>query len=28
VAQINDDYYEKLTPEGVVRLIDELAKQA
>jgi NADH-quinone oxidoreductase E subunit len=28
VAQINDDYYENLTPEGVVRLIDELAKQA
>jgi NADH-quinone oxidoreductase E subunit len=27
VAQINDDYYENLTPEGVVRLIDELAKQ-
>ena len=28
VAQINDDYYENLTPESVVRLIDELAKQA
>jgi NADH-quinone oxidoreductase subunit E len=27
VAQINDDYYENLTPEGVVRLIDELARQ-
>jgi len=27
VAQINDDYYENLTPESVVRLIDELAKQ-
>ncbi len=26
VAQINDDYHENLTPEGVVRLIDELAK--
>jgi NADH-quinone oxidoreductase subunit E len=28
VAQINDDYYENLTPEGVVRLLDELDKQA
>jgi len=28
VAQINDDYYENLTPEGVVQLIDQLAKQA
>jgi NADH-quinone oxidoreductase subunit E len=28
VAQINDDYHENLTPEGVVRLLDELAKQA
>jgi NADH-quinone oxidoreductase E subunit len=27
VAQINDDYHENLTPEGVVRLIDELARQ-
>jgi len=27
VAQINDDYYENLTPEGVVRLINELARQ-
>ena len=27
VAQINDDYYENLTPERVVQLIDELAKQ-
>jgi NADH-quinone oxidoreductase subunit E len=26
VAQINDDYYENLTPESVVQLIDELAK--
>jgi NADH-quinone oxidoreductase subunit E len=28
VAQINDDYYENLTPAGVVQLIDELAKEA
>ena len=28
VAQINDDYHENLTPEGMVRLLDELAKQA
>lgn len=28
VAQINDDYYENLTPESVVRLIDELATRA
>ena len=28
VAQINDDYYENLTPEGVVRLIDGLALEA
>jgi NADH-quinone oxidoreductase E subunit len=28
VAQINDDYYENLTPESVVRLIDELAARA
>jgi len=27
VAQINDDYYENLTPEGVVRLLDQLATQ-
>ena len=27
VAQINDDYYENLTPEGVVRLIDELGNR-
>ena len=26
VAQINDDYYENLTPESVVQLIDRLAK--
>jgi NADH dehydrogenase (ubiquinone) flavoprotein 2 len=28
MAQINDDYYENLTPEGVVQLIDRLAKTA
>ena len=28
VAQINDDYYENLTPEGVVQLIDQLAQEA
>lgn len=27
VAQINDDYHENLTPESVVRLIDELASR-
>lgn len=27
VAQVNDDYYENLTPEGVVKLIDELASR-
>jgi NADH-quinone oxidoreductase subunit E len=27
VAQINDDYYENLTPEGVVQLVDELARK-
>jgi NADH-quinone oxidoreductase E subunit len=27
VAQINDDYHENLTPEGVVRLIDEMAQK-
>jgi NADH-quinone oxidoreductase subunit E len=26
VAQINDDYHENLTPESVVRLLDDLAK--
>jgi len=26
VAQINDDYHENLTPEGVLRLLDTLAK--
>lgn len=26
VAQINDDYHENLTPEGVIRLLDDLAK--
>lgn len=28
VAQINDDYHEQLTPEGIVRLIDELANRS
>jgi len=27
VAQINDDYYENLSQEGVVRLLDQLAAQ-
>ena len=27
VAQINDDYYENLTQEGVGRLLDQLAAQ-
>ena len=27
VAQINDDYHENLTPEGVLRLLDDFAKQ-
>jgi NADH-quinone oxidoreductase E subunit len=27
VAQINDDYHENLTPENVVRLIDDLARK-
>jgi len=27
VAQVNDDYYENLTPEDVVKLIDELASR-
>ncbi len=26
VAQINDDYYENLTPEGTLRLLDEFVK--
>jgi NADH-quinone oxidoreductase E subunit len=26
VAQINDDYHENLTPEGVLRLLNDLAK--
>jgi NADH-quinone oxidoreductase subunit E len=26
VAQINDDYHENLTPEGTLRLLDELVK--
>ena len=28
VSQVNADYYENLTPESVIRLIDELAKEA
>ena len=28
VVQINDDYHENLTPESVVRLIEELGKRA
>lgn len=27
VAQINDDYHENLTPEGVLQLLDELSAQ-
>jgi NADH:ubiquinone oxidoreductase subunit E len=26
MAQINDDYHENLTPEGVLRLLNDLAK--